>query len=251
MQVGSCAFRGTTRVRDLTVNIDIKERFVMRQVKLLMAILALGVTLSATASAELNITNLPEANTGQNWTGETDEKNPTLVGLNHTVTCEKATATGTEEKAHPLGLFHIEFKVCSAEVGGIKVTCTGLGEAAGVILSLGTWHLVYDQISTELLTATLFLPETVHFSCSILLVEVKGELLCLDLEPKVKKISHLFHCHQKGALQLETTYWTDQEPTKEVTKAELLCSENHGEFTHCAELALGLVKNGAELFADI
>jgi hypothetical protein len=227
----------------------------MRQVRLLglvlMAIFALGVTLSAMASAELNITNLPETNTGKNWKGKNDEAKPQLVGLNATVTCEKATATGTEEKAHPLGLFHITFGECSAVVGGLKVTCTGLGEAAGVILSLGTWHLVYDQISPELLTATLFLPELTHFSCSVLLVEVKGELLCLDLEPTTKKLSHLFHCHQKEALQLETKYWTDQEPTKEVTKAELLCSENHGEFKHCAELALGLVENEAELLADI
>jgi hypothetical protein len=163
-----------------------------------MAIFALGVTLSAAASAELNITNLPEENAGKEWTGETDEKSPQFVGLNNTFTCEKAKASGTEEKAHPLGLFHITFEGCGAEVGGIKVTCTGLGEKAGIILSLGTWHLVYDQISLELLTATLFLPELTHFSCSIVLIEVKGELLCLDLEPKVKKLSHLFHCHQKA-----------------------------------------------------
>lgn len=223
----------------------------MRQVKLLgvafVAIFALAAALSTAASAK-PIMILPESATERTWKGETDEANPILEGLFGKVTCEKATAEGTEE-AHgkPLGLFHITFKGCKSGAS----PCEGTGDPKEVILSLGTWHLVYDQIlPSTLLVATLFLPELTTFKCGVLTLEVKGELLCLDLEAAVELTSHLFHCHQKEALQLEKTYWTD-ETEKEVTGAQLLCRLNMvGGFTHCAELALGLVKHERALFAD-
>jgi hypothetical protein len=232
---------------------DIRRILIMRQVKLLgMALIAVfalsAAAFSAMASAEPAIKNLPEANAGLNWTGENDgTAEQELVALNNTVKCKKAKAEGTEEKTHPLGLFHILFEECT----GSGFSCLGLGDTvAGTILALGTWHLVYDKISGELLTATLFLLEHVHFTCgAIVLVLVLGEVLCLDLEPLSEKLSHLFHCHQKEALPLDATWWDDL--TGEGPKtAELLCKISGGAYEHCAELALGLVKHAKPLFAD-
>ena len=226
----------------------------MRQAKLLgLALVAVFVlsaaAFSSIASALEPIKILPVENAGLNWTGETDEKNPQLIALGGTIQCEKAEANGTEEKTHPLGEFHIHFLNCKNTATGVE--CNSLGDKPGIILVLGTWHLVYDVVEKELDTATLFLPLTVHFECtSFFLIEVKGELVCLDLQPLSKLLSHLFHCHQKEALQLEKIWWNDLGETTKHEKAELLCNENHTEFKHCAELALGLVKHGAEIFAD-
>jgi hypothetical protein len=230
-----------------------KENMIMRQVKLLgmalVAVFALSVAaFSAVASAEPAIQNLPAGNAGLNWTGESDgTEGVELVALNNTFKCKSAKAEGTEEKTHPLGLFHILFEKCSS--GGFA--CLGLGDTvAETILVLGTWHLVYDKISGELLTATLFLLEHVHFTCgAIVLGLVLGEVLCLDLEPLSEKLSHLSHCHQKEALPLEATWWDDLTGGGPHT-AELLCKISAGSYEHCAWLMLWLVKHAKPLFAD-
>ena len=231
----------------------------MRQIKLLglvfAAILALaGIALSSTASA---ITILPVAEGGKvrKFTGKTDEANPKLVALENSITCKGgATAEGTEEaNGKPLGLFHIDFKECKGKEGFIEAPCNSLGDVKEVILSLGTWHLVYDTLKPEKLVATLFLPETVHIECSFgisTLILVLGELLCLDLEAGSQKISHLFHCHQSGALQLETTWWDDKGEGKETKNAELKCKKDNQAYLHCGELALGLIEHEVALFAD-
>ena len=228
----------------------------MKQIKLLglvfAAILALaGIALSSTASA---ITILPTSEKERTFTGESDEANPQLVALKNSITCKEASAEGTEEaKGKPLGLFHIHFLGCKGEEGGLKAPCNSLGDAKETILTLGTWHLVYDTLKPEKLVATLFLPETLHLECTFIistLILVLGELLCLDLEAGSKKISHLFHCHQSGALQLETTWWDDKGEEKETKGAELKCKKGAEAYLHCAELALGLVKHEVELVTD-
>jgi hypothetical protein len=237
-----------------------KERSVMRQVKLLglalVAVFALTVALSTAALAK-PILILPTSEKERKWKGtddstELEDPVPILEALFGKVICQKATAEGTEEaKGIPLGLFHITFSTCETEVIGKKTKCNGEGDAAGVILSLGTWHLVFDKITPELLVATLLLPNQITFTCGALAtITVLGELLCLDLEPTSSKLSHLFHCHQKEALQLETTYWT-HDKEKEVKGAELKCKLNSGAYAHCGELALGLIEHEVALFADI
>jgi hypothetical protein len=225
----------------------------MRQVRLLGMVLIAVFVLSAAAfsamasAAESAIKNLPEANAGLNWTGESDGTGGSeLVALNRTTSCEKFKAEGTEEKTHPLGLFHILFEKCTSE----GLTCTGLGDEAGKILALGTWHLVYDKITPELLVGLLFLFEHIHYVCAaIVLILILGNVLCLHLEPLSEKLSHLFHCHQKEALPLETLYWTDLTGEhKEIE--ELLCKIGAGAYEHCAWLALGLIKHAKPLFAD-
>ena len=232
----------------------------MRQIKLLglvfAAILALaGIALSSTASA---ITILPTSEKERKFKGKDDDTSkaePKLVALKNTITCKEASAEGTEEaNGKPLGLFHIHFLGCKGEEGGFLAPCNSLGDAKETILTLGTWHLVYDTLKPEKLVATLFLPETLHLECTFIistLILVLGELLCLDLEAGSKKISHLFHCHQSGALQLETTWWDDKGAGKETKGAELKCKKGtEKEYLHCAELALGLIEHEVELVAD-
>jgi hypothetical protein len=209
----------------------------------------LAGALSAVASAALPVI-LPLATAERKWTGKSDGTVIELVTTGgETVSCESAPASGTEEKEKPLGLFHIEFRNC--KLNGVDL-CTGLGDPTnGVILSLGTWHLVFDQLKPELLTATLFLLETVHFTCELGipdLVEVSGTLVCLDLEATVKKFEHLFHCNQSKGVQ-SNTVWFNEAGTEQ--KAALTCNLAHISKVGCAELALGTVKTEVEVFADI
>jgi hypothetical protein len=231
----------------------------MRRLKLLglalVAVFASAAALATSASALELPENLPVSAVTRNWTGASDGAKPELLAPGLKITCESAPATGTEEPGKPLGLFHIEFKGCVSA----GVACTGLGEAAGVILTLGTWHLVFDKVtSTELLTAVLFLPETTHFSCSALvLTEVLGSLLCLHLKPTESNVTHLFHCNVEGAGETEKqedTKWCMKDVggvcTEELT-AQLLCSINHAAEKACFELALGSVTYTEKIFADI
>lgn len=239
----------------------------MRQIKslglALMAIFVLAGMLSPAAFAPAAFAaepkTLPELAKERKWLGLNDgvasDPNPTLEGLHGKVECTKAHAEGTEEVNKPLGLFHIVFSGCKL-VGGEE--CLGLGDKnKGEILSLGTWHLLFDKLGkgVELEDAVVFLPDTTHFTCGIVLIEVLGTLVCLDLEPEAKLKSHLFHCHQEKALQLDKVYWNEK--GEEVKNAELKCKEGIFAYAHCAELALGLIeylKEGGgveEVFSDI
>jgi hypothetical protein len=220
----------------------------MRQFKLLgltlMAVFVAAVAVASTASAALPV-NLPLSAKARPWTGTNIGNVELLQPGQNTVTCTEAPATGEEEAGKPLGPFHIEFKNCSA--AGQK--CTGLGDAAGVILTLGTWHLVFDNLTT-LSTALLFLIEHVHFSCTaLILVLVLGELLCLHLKPTEKAFTHSFHCVQTGTKQEDETYFN--EAGTAVNNVTLLCSVNEAEEKPCFELALGSTTYKEEISADI
>jgi len=219
----------------------------------LVAVFASAAALSTSAFSALPV-NLPAEGIERTWTGANDGSGATAepellaTGLSP-VKCKESPATGTEEAGKPLGLFHIEFKGCTAEKGIAK--CTGLGDASGVILVLGSWHLVFDKLGTgeELLTAVLFLPEHIHFTCAIVLVLVLGALVCLHLKPTELNKTHLFHCVEEvNGEQEDKTY--DDENGNPVT-AILLCSISEAAEKPCAELALGSVTYIPAIFADI
>jgi hypothetical protein len=215
----------------------------------LVAVFASAVALSASASAALPEI-LPISTSERTWKGKSvGETKLQKLGGSFEVTCSSATAEGTEEAGKPLGLFHIDFSGCKA--GGIS-TCTGLGEASGVILALGTWHLVFDTLTPTLGTATLFLIEPlVHFTCSITntLVLVLGSVLCLDLSPLTSGVTHEFHCKNNGTVgDPEETEYFNNAGTK--VKAELLSNENEGTETMSAQIGLGTVTYGVAVSAD-
>ena len=223
----------------------------------LVAVLSSGAALAASASALELPANLPVSAVTRTWTGASDGAVIEFLGPGFKLTCESAPATGTEEPGKPLGLFHIEFKGCTTENGTIK--CTGLSDGtAGTILSLGTWHLVFDRTSPELLTAVLLLLENVHFSCSALvLVELLGSLLCLHLKPTESNVTHLFHCTVEGSGETEKqedTKWCMKDVsgvcTEELTSG-LLLSVNHASEKSLFLLALFSVTYTEKIFADI
>jgi hypothetical protein len=246
----------------------------MRRVKLfglaLVAVFASAAALSSSAFALELPENLPTSTETRTWTGESDgtgvTAEPEFKTLNAAkveliVKCEKATAEGTEESKKPLGLFHIHFLGCHTELSpGTIVKCTDLNHlTAGEILVLGTWHLVWDRENgkefKELTTGVLFLVEPVHFTCSIVLLEVKGEQLCLHLKPTEENTTHLFHCIANA-----TNHWEQSEEwckkdvggvCTEPVKPLLLTSVSHEAFGPSSELALGSTTYKVKLFADV
>jgi hypothetical protein len=213
----------------------------------LLAVLVSAASMATSAFA-VQPSNLPEG--AKQFSGASEG---TIVFHNATagdIGCNTATSlegAENEETSNlpPLGPFHWHLKECKATATGS--TCTGLGETtAGTILVLGTWHLVFDRPKggtfTGLTTATLFLlnPIAVFHCTALVLVELKGELLCLDLKPEEANKVHLFHCGGSGTTP-------DDEWCKggdvagacvEPTVPSLLGSVNKAAFTTSLILAL-------------
>jgi hypothetical protein len=227
------------------------------------AAFACAAFMSATAFALATPENLPES-TKRTFNGEkvAGSGEAELIAGKTAVTCKNATSEGTEESSKPpKGTFHIDFKECKSA----GTTCTGEGEAAGVILSLGTWELIWDtlkpEVRFELTTGILFKlnPET-KFSCAAGLVRVvvKGEVICLHLNPTTKSTLHEFHClSTKEGRQEDTWCMKDErEKCEEALKPLLLSSVSGGAFIESGELALGLILSllegrNTEIVADV
>ena len=187
----------------------------MRQLKALalalFAVLALAALVASSASAQGLPEVLPTAATNKTDGISIGSPKYELTNGNNVV-CESTSIGETTETGspNPLGLFHINFKGCVGETGGIKAKCTGLGDlTTGQILALGEYHLVYDTGGTELGVALLFLVNSTHFTCANLFLNVvSGEQLCLIKEPYVAKTLHLFVCAQSQGVQ-SGTYLND------------------------------------------
>jgi len=221
----------------------------MKKLGLIGAALVAVLALSALVFAPVSSAGLPELLPTGRWTGVSD--NPTEGPILETlggqkIVCVSAKAEGADD-TDTLGQFHIKFETC--EQTTVKHLCKGTGDVEGEILSLGTYHHVYDVLGTgeALGVAVLFLPVEVSFECGPLVkVKVKaqganGGLVCLWLEPLVSRKTHLFHCEQERGDQKESRYWNDGGTL--LTRIELLCElNNSGRFESCAELALGKVE---------
>jgi hypothetical protein len=229
-----------------------KGAFAMRRFSLLgLGLLAVLVSAAAMATSAFSVqpSNLPEG--AKQFSGAHEG---TTVFHNSTagdIVCKTVSSlegTENEETSNlpPLGPFHWHFKECGAEATGS--TCTGLGETtAGTILVLGTWHLMFDRprggTFTGLTTAVLFLlnPVAVFHCTALVLVELKGELLCLHLKAEEANKVHSYHCGGTGTTP-------DDEWCKggdvagtcvEPTLPSLLGSVNKAAFTTSLILALG------------
>jgi hypothetical protein len=218
----------------------------MKQLKALalalFAVLALAAVVASSASAtEQGLpTVLPTAK-GNKTDGISIGTPKYVLNNGNNVICEASSVGETEEteSPKPLGTFHIKFKGCVGEQGGIKAKCTGLGDlVTGEILSLGTYHLVYDTGGTELGVAILFLVGATHFNCAGLFLNVtSGEQLCLIKEPYVEKTLHLFVCEGSKGVQSET-YLNDK---AETISPKLIVTEGEGATPSAAEEAVGLI----------
>jgi len=211
---------------------------------LLVALFVAAMAMSAVASAaDETPLNLPFT-AGETFTGKS-EGAPKFISAAGTIVCLEATAllpeNTIESNLPPLGKFQIHFIDCLEET--TKTKCTGLGETPeGTILVKGTWHLVWDEKGAEfeLTVATLFLVETVHFTCGALLIKVEGEQLCLDLKPTELSKTHSFHCIANGQKQEDS--WCKKDVAagcKELVTPVLKASVNEAVPAESAELALG------------
>jgi hypothetical protein len=200
---------------------------------LLTALFALAVAFASSASAALPQI-LPEKPAGTKGTS-TITSLITLAGT--TVTCQKNKDEFEFTETGRLGPFHINFEECTTKIG-VVLKCTGTGDPTGVILALGTFHLVYDHLGTgsELGVGILFLlSPTVVFTCtSAAKVEVTGEILCL-VTPVATSVAagkpYTVKCEQKAGDQIEH-YWNDT-PTEKSPVA--LAKLNEGVFESAAE----------------
>jgi hypothetical protein len=150
--------------------------------------------------------------------------------------CTSARSEGEFTKNSVLGPFHITFSACKGLSG--LVTCTGTGDATGVILSLGTAHLVYDSLTT-LGVAMLLLLAPTTFVCATVTVETKGELLCLISPINSLVLQGTFICKEKAAGDGdpgEVTYWNDAGEPVNVAEG-LLANENGGAFEMAGDTA--------------
>jgi hypothetical protein len=140
----------------------------------LMAILALSASAVTIASAAEPTKMLPAA--GITFTSKAGPGTLLTVGGTQ-FNCKEDKGTGTIDTTN-LGNFHTEFKKCEANVGGLKGPCTGEGEAAEVILLLGTFHYWLATLDKALVGALVFLIREFHYTCEIFgvkqLLLVKG-----------------------------------------------------------------------------
>jgi hypothetical protein len=192
----------------------------------------LKLELLTTANEAIGPVILPTLTAEEKWTGESGKGTLEKLKGASNVECTKDKSEGTFEAEKPLGKFHIDFEGCKA--AGIS-TCTGLGEAKGVILALGTFHLVFDKLGKVLSEAglgVLFLPEPIHFECSVVnaLFVVEGQLLCL-MKPANSKVKHFEIVCEKGKEAGdpgETVYWNLAGTEVKMGEELFLTHENGG-----------------------
>jgi hypothetical protein len=98
----------------------------------------------------------------------------TLGGTSVACAANSASASITGPQS---GTFSVVFEKCKSK-GFIEATCTGLSDTTtGNITVSGNIDLRRKSIGG--LAVILFLPGTVHFSCSIVLISVTGKVACL------------------------------------------------------------------------
>jgi hypothetical protein len=214
----------------------------------LMAVFAVSALVSATASAAFELAKILPTGEAVTFTGESGAGTlSTLAGT--TVECKSDTSEGSFSAIDPeLGPFHVDFKECTSAGGA----CTGLGEAAGIILVLGTAHLVVDTLTPALGAGVLFLvPNPVHFVCAGVLVAVSGQVLCL-IKPVATKTTHFEIVCEQSAVgdPKEVEYWGEQGQNVKMGLNLLLTSLNEGLGAASSEKTTALILTSKEITID-
>jgi hypothetical protein len=218
----------------------------MRRMKAAVPAFVAVCAISALASSPTFAAENPEVLFGA---GITEEKSTgeggsatlsTLAGT--TITCKKVTGEGTIKARE--GTVHADFKECTGPLG---VQCTGLGEAAGVILVLKSVLLVFDSLTPLGVAGLQTLSAGVHFTCFGILFEILkgGKDLCLGTPINTAAKHFEGKCELTNNDPKETTYW-ENNAMHTLTAAEgLLLQENHSSEEDAAFLGtgLGLTKN--------
>jgi hypothetical protein len=207
---------------------------------LLFAAGAIAAILATTAHALPTI--LPETIT--TGTGKSIGETELVKANGGSIRCKSGRGfEGTVESNHHLGMFHLALEGCTAE--GL-FTCTGLGDNSGVVLKLGSWHLVYDTLGASLAqdgVAILSLISTVHFECVGKLFIENGMGLCLVLNPTALTKVFEFHCNKAvGAVRPEITKYYNEAGTLVSIRQEEV-AENEGTAVDGVIVGLGTVES--------
>jgi hypothetical protein len=219
-----------------------KEKSSMTRIKLiglsLIAVIALlALTAASASAAEEKTKMLPES--GVTFTAKSGVGKLTILNLSNVVECKKDKGKGTIESAN-LGKFETDLEECKAGTG----TCTGTGEASGVILTKGTFHFwlaleTLNGVANTLVGALVFLPEEAHYTCVVAglnqLFLVKGCMAALatPLNTLASITKDTFALAGGGAGDQLITLVLPQEAAGEI-ECVLLTSINGGAFTMSA-----------------
>jgi hypothetical protein len=211
----------------------------------LVAVCAVGAMLVSSAFALPTLLIGATEEGASTWTGANIGNTQLQVnGGLAKVVCTSAAGEGTVEAKKPLGTYHINFKGCADSV--LKKSCTGEGDETGLILTLGSWHLVYDTLKAGLTgsgVAILFLVGKVNFTCSAtgVKIEVKGGgmVLCLIANPEALTKTFQFACklRSSGFGPEETKY--DNAAGTMVSITPLESNENGGAFKESVQEGTG------------
>ncbi len=203
----------------------------MRRLKILglalMAVFALSVVASASASAE-ELSFLPEPTAANPVTLEGTSGKGTLetVGKS-TVTCTSVTSLASLTGLK-VGTYHLHFKGCKSS----GAPCNSVGDEKEVILALGKTKLVYDKVTEGLAAAILLEQEELHFTCTLgpikVLVLVRGNLLGLIKPINVLTKTLELVVEQEKGKPKETKYWETE--TGEPKTAKLETNVNETKF---------------------
>jgi hypothetical protein len=144
--------------------------------------------------------------------------------------CKADEATGEETSAN-LGAFHIHFTGCTSLLGS---TCTGLGDASGTELWLGTFHFwLYKTSGGALSAALVYLINPTHFECAGILTIVEG-CVAGGVSPLESLTTSITNTLNRTGAKQEITKVLPQESTKEIA-CELTQKTSEGESGASAE----------------
>lgn len=134
------------------------------------ALIALVLLVSTSASASMT---LPEFVTKANGTATGGAAKLAASGVE--TVCKSGTESDTMEASKKSGTFSIDFKECSSPVTGTE--CHSEGDAAGIILVEGTWHLVLTTVSATDKHLIWYLVKELVIKCGTVGITIKGNVL--------------------------------------------------------------------------
>jgi hypothetical protein len=149
----------------------------MKRSKLLgmafMAILALTSITAATASAETLPNVLPLGVAEKPLTYNSSSLNDAFgsAGLTEVTAASSLGTAESEGTEGNTGNFHESY---SGTKNALLGTCTGTGDAVGIVLVTGTFQLKDADLTSKLIVAVLFLLNQVQFLCGTTEITVAG-----------------------------------------------------------------------------
>jgi hypothetical protein len=148
----------------------------MKRSKLLglafMVMLVITAITATTALAAATLPSLlPEATAGSPVTAVSESKESVFGSPGITAVTSASSLGETSQTSLKLGTFHTSFLAFKNALLG---TCTGTGDASGVVLVLGEFHFRDNSLSSPLTVVVFLLKPSVQFVCGTTAVTLTG-----------------------------------------------------------------------------